>query len=414
MIAPRSVSQPGTEPASVANAGAVPLAPRMRGLAPSAVREILKVADLPDVLSFAGGLPAPELFPLAEIAEAHARVFAREGRSALQYSTTEGHPPLRAWIAERLRLAGIAADADRILVTGGSQQGLDLVARALLEPGDVVLVEDPTYLAALQVFASHQARMVGAPGDDDGVQVEAMEPLILAHRPRLIYLVTEFGNPRGTSLSLPRRLELLRLARRHRIPILEDNPYGELRFAGDFPPSLAALDDSGLVIQLGTFSKTLAPGMRLGWIHGGRELLRCCTILKQAADLHTSTVEQRAAAALLETFDYPAHLGLIRRVYGERCQAMHAALEQFMPAGCRWTHPEGGLFLWLALPPPLSDEALFGPAIERKVAFVPGHPFFVAPGQHGFLRLNFSNRPPELIREGMSRLGETMREALRG
>jgi 2-aminoadipate transaminase len=389
------------------------LARRMARTPPSAVREILKVAERPDVLSFAGGLPAPELFPVEEIAESYAETLALEGRAALQYSTTEGHGPLREWVAARLALRGIRVTADQVLITNGSQQGIDLVARVLLDPGDVVAVENPSYLAALQTFAGCEVSFMVVDSDDDGMVVEELEAAIAAATPpRLIYVVPEFHNPKGTTLSLERRRRLVRLAQAHRIPVLEDNPYGELRFRGETPAPLAALDGEGVVVHLGTFSKTLAPGMRLGWLVGPRELVRAATIAKQAADLHTGTLAQRAAARLLARFDYDAHLVTLRRVYGERCLAMLAALEQHFPPGTRWTRPDGGLFVWAELPEGISADEIFADALREKVAFVPGSPFFADAPRHEFMRLNYSNRPPELIDEGIARLGRVIARRL--
>jgi 2-aminoadipate transaminase len=382
-----------------------PLAQRMSRMKASAVREILKVAERPDVLSFAGGLPAPELFPVEAIAQAHAEVLADEGRAALQYSTTEGFGPLREWICSHLGERGLHAAADQVLITSGSQQGIDLVAKVLLDPGDVVVVEDPSYLAALQTFSGYEASFAVVGSDDDGMRVEELERLVAGRKPKLIYLVPNFQNPKGTTLSLERRHALVRFAQRHRILILEDNPYGELRFRGEHLPSLAALDDEGVVLHLGTFSKTLAPGLRIGWAVGPRELIRALTVAKQATDLHTATLTQRATARLLSLFDYDANLDRLRAVYGERCLAMLASLEKHMPAGTRWTQPDGGMFLWVELPRGMSADALFPLALDKRVAFVPGSPFFAAEPRVEFMRLNYSNRPPELIEEGMRRLG---------
>jgi 2-aminoadipate transaminase len=379
---------------------------------PSAVREILKVAEQPEVLSFAGGLPAPELFPVEAIAEAHARVLAREGRAALQYSTTEGYGPLREWIAARLGRLGIRCDADRTLITNGSQQGIDLVARVLLDPGDRVAVENPSYLAALQVFTAQGARFATVSSDDEGMRVDELERLHAREPVRMVYLVPNFQNPKGTTLSFARRQALVEFAKRHHIPVLEDDPYGALRFEGRDVPSLAALDDEGVVIHLGTFSKTLAPGLRIGWATGPREVMRAMTIAKQAADLHTATLAQRATAALLETFDYEAHLTHLRAVYGERRQTMLSALARHMPKGTRWTRPEGGMFTWVELPHGLDADSLFAAALAEHVAFVPGTSFFAERPRKDTLRLNYSNRPPERIEEGLARLGKVTARAL--
>jgi 2-aminoadipate transaminase len=388
------------------------LARRMARMPPSAVREILKVAEQPEVLSFAGGLPAPELFPVQAIAEAHAEVLAREGRAALQYSTTEGFGPLREWVAARLGRRGIRVTADQVLITSGSQQGIDLVARVLLDPGDVVAVESPTYLAALQAFEGCEASFAAVGSDDRGMDVDDLGRVFAARPPRLVYIVPEFQNPKGTTLSHERRAALLELCRAHRVPLLEDDPYGELRFRGEAPPPLAALDDAGVVIHLGTFSKTLAPGMRLGWLVGPPDLVRAVTIVKQAADLHTATLSQRAAAALLERFDYDAHLAVLRRTYAERCEAMLGALERHLPPGSRWTRPDGGLFIWAELPSGLRADDLFAEALREKVAFVPGSAFFAESPRHETLRLNYSNRSIELIEEGIARLGRVVARRL--
>ncbi|KFA89837.1 PLP-dependent aminotransferase family protein [Archangium violaceum] len=390
-----------------------PLAQRMSRVKASAVREILKVAERPDVLSFAGGLPAPELFPVEAIAQAHAEVFAEEGRAALQYSTTEGYGPLREWICSHLGGQGLHAATDQVLITSGSQQGIDLVAKVMLDPGDVVVVENPSYLAALQTFSGYEVSYSVVGSDRDGMRVDELESLLhtVGRKPKLIYLVPNFQNPKGTTLSLERRQALVRFAQRHRILILEDNPYGELRFRGEHLPSLASLDTEGVVVTLGTFSKTLAPGLRIGWAVGPREIIRALTVVKQSADLHTATVAQRATARLLSSFDYNANLEKLRAVYGDRCQVMLAALEKHMPEGTRWTEPDGGMFLWVELPRGMSADALFPLALEKRVAFVPGASFFAGEPRTEFMRLNFSNRPPELIEEGMRRLGAVISAA---
>ncbi|MEZ4362539.1 MAG: PLP-dependent aminotransferase family protein [Kofleriaceae bacterium] len=387
------------------------LAQRMDLMQPSAVREILKVAGRPEVLSFAGGLPAPELFPIEAIAAAHARVLARDGAAALQYSTTEGYGPLREWIAARLAAGGMRVRPDGVLVTSGSQQGIDLAARVLIDPGDVILVENPTYLAAVQAFAAYQAKLVPVPSDDDGMQVDGLEELILRHRPKLLYVVPNFQNPKGTTMALDRRRRLAALADQHGVVVLEDDPYGELIFRGERVPAIASLGAAN-TLHVSTFSKTLAPGLRIAWMSGNERLVRKATILKQAADLHTATLAQRAASALLESFDLDAHLRKLRAVYGERCAAMTTALREVMPAGTTWIDPRGGMFVWVRLPNGLDAEALFPLALERQVAFVPGSAFFVDDVPRDFLRLNFSNRPADLIREGMRRLGEVVHAAV--
>jgi len=387
------------------------MALRMADMPPSAVREILKVAERPDILSFAGGLPAPELFPVEAIAQAHAEVLRDAGGKALQYSTTEGFGPLRTWIAEHLNRRGVPALPDELLITNGSQQGIDLIARVFLDPGDVILVDNPTYLAAIQAFAAYQVRLVTMPSDDQGVIIDEVADLIAANRPKLIYVVSSFQNPRGTTLPQARREQLAELAARTGVAIVEDDPYGELSFAGP-PPRPIAATGHGNVFYLGTFSKTLAPGLRIGWLWGDAAVVRKATICKQAADLHTATLTQRATVALLDRFDYAGHVRRICEVYRERCQTMLAALAEHLPEGCRWVAPTGGMFVWLQLPQGLDSEALFPVAIARKVAFVPGIAFFVEDHRRDFVRLNFSNQPPLSIVEGMRRFGQVIAEGL--
>lgn len=388
-------------------------AKRMSRIKASAIREILKVTERPDVLSFAGGLPAPEAFPIDAIARAHEGVLRDDGAAALQYGTTEGFLPLRAWIAERMATRGLRVLPEQVLVTAGSQQGIDLVAKAFLDAGDTVIVESPCYLAALQAFEAYEARFEVVPSDDDGMCVDQLESVLRRTKAKLLYLVPTFQNPRGTTLSLERRHKLVRLAAEYGVPVLEDDPYGELRYSGTALPLLASLEPRATVVHLGSFSKTLAPGLRLGFAIGPVEVIRALTVAKQAADLHSGMLAQRAVARLFETFDYEAHLSTIRALYGLRLAAMLAAIERHFPAGTEWTRPQGGLFVWARLPEGLDAQELFADAMHEKVAFVPGAPFYPSDPQLGTMRLNFSNRPPALIAEGMARLGACATARLR-
>jgi len=391
---------------------ALTLARRTTLMPPSAVREILKVAENPAILSFAGGLPARDLFPVDAIAEAHNWVLTHDAALTLQYSTTEGFVPLREWIVARLTSQGIKATVDGTIITSGSQQGIDLAARVLLDPGDVVAVESPTYLSALQVFNGYEARFATIGSDDEGMKVDELETALAAQKIKMIYLVVNFQNPKGTTLSEERRHKLVALAARYNVPVIEDDPYGELRFEGRDLPALQALDEAGVVIRLGSFSKVLAPGLRIGFCTGPREVLRAMTIAKQASDLHTGTIAQRAAGKLLETFDFEGHMSRLRAVYGERAKAMLVALEKHMPAVCKWTHPEGGMFVWFTLPDGMDSQTLLPKALEHKVAFVPGHQFFAGTPPTRYMRLNYSSCTPEQIDEGMRRLGEVVHEAV--
>lgn len=391
---------------------ALQYAHRMSGMTVSAVREILKITEQPEIISFAGGLPAPELFPVAAIAQAHAEVFADEGASAMQYSTTEGWRLLREWVAHRVSQRGIETNPDCVLITAGSQQGIDLVGKIFIDPGDTVIVENPCYLAALQVFNSYEAKFIAVDSDHDGMRVDQVEQALKHARAKLIYLVPDFQNPKGTTLALERREHLIELSRRYEIPILEDDPYSELRYMGERPAPLAALDQDGLVIHLSTFSKTLSPGLRIGWATSSNEIIQEMVIAKQSADLHTSTVEQRAVARLLKTFDYDGHIAMLCKVYGERCMTMRRAIEEYFPEETYWTQPEGGLFLWVELPQGVSTEEVLQDALRERVAFVPGTSFFANEPRLNFMRLNFSNQKPEMIEEGIKRIAKVLKRRL--
>jgi DNA-binding transcriptional MocR family regulator len=393
---------------------AIHLAKRMDLLKASDIREILKVTQRPEVISFAGGLPAPELFPARALAELTGAVLEREGTRALQYSTTEGHPPLRAKLAARLNaLWGTRHGPDEVLITTGSQQGLDLIGKLFLDEGDAVLCESPTYLGAISAWNVFRPTWVEVPTDDQGMDIATLEErLDRFPGAKLIYVVPNFQNPSGRTWSRERRQALMAAATRRGIPVVEDNPYGELRFEGDTLPALKAFDPEGLVIGLGTFSKVFCPGLRIAWLTARADLYGKLVILKQGADLHTSTLNQMQVDAYLERYGLEADVAKIIPLYRERRDAMVAALERELPAGASFTHPSGGLFLWLQLPEGLSARTLLAACLQRDVAFVPGGAFFPNGGHENTLRLNFSNMPPERIREGVRRLGQAMRECL--
>ncbi|MFC4033671.1 PLP-dependent aminotransferase family protein [Streptomyces polygonati] len=381
------------------------LAARARAVGASPVREILALTARPEVISFAGGLPAPELFDAEGIRAAYDRVLAEQPGKALQYSTTEGDPALRTAVAGRLTLRGLPTEADDLVVTSGSQQALALLATTLLEPGDVVLVENPTYLAALQCFGFAGARVVAVPTDDDGVIPEALEELVLRERPKLLYLIPNFQNPTGRTLPLARRRAVASVAGRHGLWIAEDDPYGELRFDGREEPWIASLDDAAdRTVLLGSFSKIMAPGMRLGWLRAPAGLARACVIAKQAADLHTSTVDQAAAARYLADRDLDAHLDRVRAAYRGRRDALLAGLPAALPAGSAWNRPEGGMFVWVRLPAGHDATELLRSAITYDIAFVPGAPFFAAEPDPGSLRMSFTTHSPAEIAAGLVRL----------
>lgn len=385
-------------------------AKRMQQLRPSTIREILKVTAQPEVISFAGGLPAPELFPIEEIGRAAQHVLATEGGRALQYGESEGFRPLREWIAAEMGRRGITAAADEVLVTSGSQQVLDLVGKVFLNPGDVVLTENPTYLAAIQAFQTMEARFVPVPTDAGGLVPDSLPDLIRQHRPKFLYTIPNFQNPTGVTLSAERRQRLARIAADEGLTILEDDPYGQLRYRGADIPPIKHWDTAGRVLYASTFSKTIAPGLRTGWVVAPPEVFSQLLILKQASDLHTSSLDQRIAHLFLTQSDPVAHIACIREVYGERFGIMDAALRAEMPDGFTWTQPEGGMFLWITGPAELDGLALLQRAIARQVAFVPGRDFFPGDGGRNHLRLNFSNATPERIREGVRRLAALCRE----
>lgn len=389
---------------------AIKLAQRMSGIKSSAVREILKVTERPDIISFAGGLPAPELFPVDAINAAFDYVLKHEGAGALQYSTTEGFLPLRSRIVERINRFGGKAIAENTIITNGSQQGIDLVAKVLLDPGDYVVVENPSYLAALQAFGAYEANFLEVDSDENGMVVDELEILLQRHAPKLIYIVPNFNNPTGRTLSLVRRKKLVRLAQRFGVVILEDDPYGELRFRGEALPSLQSLDHAGQVVSLGSFSKTFAPGLRVGWLTGPASLVRAITVAKQSADLHTSSIAQRVIARLFDVFDYDAHIAHLRGVYRERATTMLELLPETLPSRSHWSNPDGGMFVWVELPGGFDSEHLLQEAVESKVAFVPGNSFFANSPRPECLRLNFSNQSPEKIGEGLLRLKRLFRK----
>jgi 2-aminoadipate transaminase len=393
----------------------------VESIAGSAIRELLKVTEQPGVISFAGGLPSPECFPAEEIAIAAERVMAREAGRVLQYGPTEGFPPLRAFLAELMRGRGLEVPAEQIVMLSGSQQGLDAIAKLLIDPGDVVLVEDPTYVGALQAFRPYRPSFVSLPMDEQGLRIDALEralaDLALAgRRPKFLYTVASFQNPTGVTLSAERREALIELAARHDLPIVEDDPYGELRYSGEAPPLLAAVDARRFggprhVLYLSTFSKLLAPGLRIGWAIGPAALLQKITLVKQGLDLHTSSLGQAIAYESCRDGLLARQIPKIRAIYGERREVMLGALERAIPAGARWTRPEGGMFLWVTLPAAYDAAELLPHAVERQVAFVPGASFHANGGGANTMRLNFSHPSPERIEEGVRRLAEVIAEA---
>ena len=394
----------------------VQFASRMNLLKGSAIRELLKLAGRPEVMSFAGGMPAPELFPVEQVMEASMAVLKESGRVALQYSSTEGFPRLRQQIADRmLAKNNIKTDADHILVTSGSQQGLDFSARVFLNPGDVVLLESPSYLGAVNAFKAAEPTFIEVPTDDGGMIMEELEKILATtENVKMIYVIPDFQNPTGRTWDLDRRHKFMEIINRYEIPVVEDNPYGELRFEGEYMPALKSLDTKGLVVYLGTFSKILAPGYRLGWVCAEDEILAKYNFMEQAASLQASTIGQMETAKWIDMFDLDAHVNKIREVYRKRRDVMMETLHRELPEGCACTDPVGGLFTWVVLPESFNSEEkmkdLQMKCLEKNVAFVAGGSFFPNGGHENTLRLNYSCMPEDKIVKGITILCETIKE----
>jgi 2-aminoadipate transaminase len=388
----------------------------------SAIRELLKFTEKPDLISFAGGLPAPESFPVEEFRAACDRVLRDYGAQALQYSTTEGFIPLREMIVRHSARYGIQINPDNILITSGSQQALDLLGRIFINPGDRILVESPTYLGALQAWNAYGAEYVPVPLDEEGMITDALEEA-LRTGPKFIYVLPNFQNPTGVTLSAERRIKLIDLADRYGVPIIEDDPYGQLRYEGEHLPSVVSLDSQfrmecdhvyrGNVIYLSTFSKTLAPGIRLAWVVAPPEVINKLVQAKQAADLFTSIFNQIVAYEVSHGGFLDRHIKVIRQINKERRDAMLGAMDAYFPPEVDWTHPEGGLFLWGKLPEYLDSVDVLKDAIDQKVAFVPGGSFFPGGGGKNTMRLNFSACTPDIVREGIARLAHVLYERIR-
>ncbi|ARU03859.1 2-aminoadipate aminotransferase [Comamonas serinivorans] len=412
------------------------LAQRAERMNPSFIREILKVTERPGIISFAGGLPAPETFPVEAMKEACARVLTADGQAALQYAASEGYGPLREWVAARMQAQGMAVSAEQVLITTGSQQGLDLLAKVLLDKGSRVLVETPTYLGALQAFTPMEPVFEAVPGDDDGPDLDAMAQMLgvgqgqpespdrrrlltldldgdqPAQQPRFMYLIPNFQNPTGRVMGAAKRQALLALAVRAGLPLVEDNPYGELWFdQAPPPPLLAAHPEAGL--YLGSFSKVLAPGLRLGYIIAPKDLYPKLLQAKQAADLHTPTFNQRLVAELIQGDFLDRHVPTIRARYKAQCAAMHGALSRHMAGlDVQWNQPTGGMFLWARLPEGVDTMALLPKAVDAGVAYVPGAAFYADSVDTRTMRLSFVTASEAQIDQGVAALARVLRDSL--
>lgn len=384
---------------------------RTQSLKPSEVREILKVTERPEIISFAGGLPAPELFPIEEIKKACIEVLNDKGQAALQYSTTEGYIPLREAICGRMKNLNIETSIDNVIITTGSQQALDLSGKLFIDEGDTIICESPTYLAAINAFKAYMPKFQEVAMDEEGMIMEELEKTLIANpNAKFIYTIPDFQNPTGRTMSLSRRKKLVELANQYDIVIIEDNPYGEVRFAGEKLPPVKHFDTEGRVIYLSTFSKIFAPGLRLGWICADTEFIDKYVPFKQNVDLHSDIFAQMITAKYMELFDIEAHIEKIREVYRHRRELMINCIKEEFPKNVKYTLPDGGLFIWVQLPENVDTSKLFVKALENNVVFVSGQSFFPNGNCKNGLRLNYSNMPDERIIEGIKRLAKVIKE----
>lgn len=390
-------------------------AKRMDNLKASEIRELLALTADPSIISFAGGLPAAELFPIDRWIEASNKVMKNNGAAALQYGPTDGYARLREHCVTRMEKVGCKdVKPEDIQILSGSQQGLDFVPRIFIDPGDYIIVESPTYLGALNAFKAYEPKFLQVALDEDGMILEDLEEKLKNHdNVKFIYVISDFQNPSGKTWTLERRKGLIELANKYDVMILEDNPYGELRFEGEVQPSLRSLDTEDRVIFMGTFSKIFSPGIRVGWFNAAPKVLEKFNLVKQGADLQTSTTTQMILSQFLDDNDLEAHIDEIIKVYGKRKNVMVDAMKKYFPEEVTFTNPEGGLFLWVTLPEGLNARDIAVKAIEQKVAFVPGGAFYPESPEENHFRLNYSCMPEDKIEEGIKRLGEVLHDAVK-
>ena len=393
---------------------AVKYAKRMDLFKKSELGEILKLIEEPDIISFAGGLPASELFPVEEMKKVSVKVLDENGEEALQYSGSQGYLPLRNHIGKRMNEKGKTnVKAEDILVTSGSQQALDFAGNVFLDEGDIVLCESPSYLGALNAFKGYKPRIMEVPTDKEGMITEGLEKILKENdRVKFIYVIPDFQNPTGVTWSLDRRKKFMEVVNKYEIPVIEDNPYGELRYEGEFLPALKSFDTKGLVIYLGTFSKIFCPGYRLGWTCASKDILQKFITCKENSDLQTSTIGQRELSKYIDDYDLDEHVEKIKSTYKKRRDLMLDCMEKEFPEGVSFTHPHGGLFTWVKLPEKLNAQDLMKKCVENKVAYVPGGFFFPEGNKENYFRLNYSSSKEEKIVEGIKRLGDVLKEAL--
>ena len=376
---------------------------RAQQLQSSFIREILKITQRPEIISFAGGLPSPATFPVERMKAAYDKVLSENGKVALQYGPTDGYAPLREWIAGSLSTEGSTILPEQILMTSGSQQALDLLGKVLIDEGSRVLVETPSYLGALQAFSVYRPEFKSVDTDEHGLVPSSLEGI--AQGARMLYALPNFQNPTGRSLSVERRQELVETCARLGVPLIEDDPYGSLSYKGAPSPKMVAMNPDG-VIYMGSFSKVLTPGIRLGYVCAPLPLVRRLELAKQAADLHTAQLTQMVVHEVVKDGFLDQHIPTIRQLYGDQCQVMLDAMQEHFPAGVSWTKPEGGMFIWVTLPQQVDAMKLLEQSLAARVAFVPGAPFYANNPATNTLRLSFVTVPPERIREGIAVLGK--------
>lgn len=394
---------------------AIRFAERTNNMEGSAIRELLKLTQRPEVISFAGGMPAPELFPVDAMIDVSRQVLEENGRVAMQYTTTEGYAPLREHLAKRMNdKLNTNVVADDLLITNGSQQCLDFIGKIFLDKDDIVLCESPSYLGAINAFNAYQPKFIDVPTDENGMIMEELEKILEENdRVKFIYVIPDFQNPSGRTWPLERRKKFMEIVNKYEIPVAEDNPYGELRYEGEYLPSLKSMDTKGLVMFLGTLSKVLSPGYRIGWVAASPEILAKFNVIKQAADLQASTISQMEMAKFFDDYDVDAHIAKLREVYGHRRTVMLDAMKEHFPEGVTYTYPNGGLFTWVILPEGIDASVLQKEkALPHNVAFVPGEPFFPNGGHVNTFRMNYSNMPDDKIEEGIRLLGLSIKEAI--
>ena len=385
------------------------------GLKASEIRELLKLTTMPEVISFAGGLPAPELFPLEELKKVDVEILSKEGQLAVQYGTTEGYLPLREKIAARMKKAfQVDCTPEEIVITSGSQQGLSLLAQIFLNKDDVILVESPTYLGAINAFKLCDPKFVEVPTDEKGIIPEELEKILAEYgdRVRLMYVIPEFQNPTGITWPMERRKAFMDIVNKYDFPVIEDDPYGELRYDGDVVPSLKSMDTKGNIIFLGSFSKIFMPGLRVAWMVADPVIIDKVVKLKQAVDLQSSSFAQRQASYFIDMFDLDAYVEKIKALYGKRRTLMYDSMKEYFPEGVTFTYPEGGLFTWVTLPENMDAKEIMPKVLEKNVAYVPGGPFYPNGGNANHFRLNYSNMPEDRIVEGIKRLGAVLKEEM--